>query len=371
MVIVLQVEKIMLKNVVQRGAIAILCVLYFSSFAYGQSEPTVLFLPLIFRDGQKTLLPDATAFQLAFVNDTGAWLVNADGSGKIQLTNTVFPAGVITSVPAGDKIAIELGNGWSIFDGQGTVLAQALGVGHSLRWHPDNQTLLLAQLNSGINRYNLANSQTNPLITTTDATNDHSPLWNTTGEKLIFAHQEFGTKLYVTLVDPYDGGQLPYIGENHAGNKLNPKFRLLLATESWHDQPIFFHWANNEQKVVFGARNTIHVLDLAAATALKIEPAGFGVNENAWAVDVANDQIVYVGADGLYRVDTAGQTVQLLAAGQNFQHPQWTPAGDGVVFGSVDGLSLVDLNGSAPTLIPNTIGAQHFVVFKRSVATHQ
>ena len=139
---------------------------------------------------------------------------------------------------------------------------------------------------------------------------------------------------------------------------MNPKFTLLLATESWHDQPIFFHWANNEQKVVFGARNTIHVLDLATATALKIEPAGFGVNENARAVDVANDQIVYVGADGLYRVDMTGQTVQLLAAGKNFQHLQWTPTGEGVIFGSVDGLSIVDLTSRAPTLIPNTAGAQ-------------
>ena len=361
----------MLKNAVQRGTVVILCMLYFSSFAYGQSEPSVLFLPLIFRDGQQISLPDPTAFQLAFVNDAGAWLVNADGSGKTQLTTTIFPAGLIANAPAGDKIAIELSNGWSIFDGQGTVLAQALGAGHSLRWHPDNQTLLLAQLNRGISRYILTTSQTDPLITTTDATNDHSPFWNASGEKLIFAHQEFGTKLYVTLVDPYDGGQLPYIGENHAGNKLNPKFTLLLATESWHDQPIFFHWANNEQKIIFGARNTIHVLDLATATSLKIEPAGYGVNENARMVDVTNDQIVYVRADGLYRVDTTGQNGRLLVVGKNFQHPQRTPAGDGVVFGNVDGLSLVDLNGQAPTLIPNTAGAQHFVVFKRSAANQK
>ena len=139
----------MLKHVIQRGVVVLLCVLYFSSFAYAQDDPSVLFLPIIFRNGPKPLLPDATAFQIAFVNEAGTWLVNADGSGKAQLTNTVFPAGMIANSPAGDKIAVELSNGWSLFDGQGTVLAEALGAGSFLALASRQPNTFVGTIKSG------------------------------------------------------------------------------------------------------------------------------------------------------------------------------------------------------------------------------
>lgn len=323
-----------------------------------------MFLPYIANGIGATPLPDATAFTLAFIAADGAWLVKADGSGKVHLTDVALATGTILSSPLGNQLAVDTGNGWSVFDLQGNRLAEEVGAGYTLRWHYDNQALLLAQLSHGIDRYDLATGQSTALLTTSDVTNDHSPFWSANQQKLLFAHQEFGQKLYVTLINNFDNNKVPYVGENRAGGKLNPNFTLLLETDSWHDQPIGFQWAANEQKVVFGAKTTIHVLDLPTGGASKIEPAGFGLRDSGQMVDVANDQIVYFGADGIYTVDLQGQNPRRIVAGNDFHYPQWAPTGNAIVFGGPDHfLYVVDLLGNTATVIPNTAGAQHFALF--------
>jgi len=354
-----------MKKVLYRCLVGLCFLWVLAPTSQGQSLSNGYFLPYIVNGQGVTVLPAANAYNIAFIAADGAWLINADGSGKIRLTDSALLTGLIFPSPAGDQIAIDTGSGWSVFDRQGTRLADRVGAGTTLRWHHDNHSLLLARINHGIDRYDLTTSQSAPYIATTDETNDHSPLWSTNHQQLLFAHQEFGEKLFVTLINNFDVNKIPYIGENHTGAKLNPNFTLLLETVSWHDQTIDFHWASNEQKVVFGAKTAIHVIDRSAGKVSKIEPPGFGQRDSGRMIDVANERIVYVGADGIYAVDLQGQNHRQLAPGNDLHYPRWTPTEDTIIFTGADHfLYLVDLFGNQPIVIPNTTGAQHFAVFK-------
>ena len=359
-----------MKKVLYRTLLGFCFLLLLAPMSRGQSLANGYFLPYIANGRGVTTLPTAGAYRIAFIAADGAWLINADGSGKTRLTDSALLTGFIVASPAGDRIAVDTGSGWSVFDRQGQRLADRVGAGATLRWHHDNQSLLLARITQGIDRYDLTTGQSTPYLSTTDETNDHSPLWSANHQQLLFAHQEFGEQLYVTLVNNFDTNKIPYIGENRTGAKLNPNFTLLLETTSWHDQAIDFHWATNEQTVVFGAKTTIHVIDRLTGAATKIEPAGFGQRDSGRMVDVANERIVYVGGDGLYTVDLQGQNTRQIEPGNELHYPRWTPDGDAILFGGADHfLYLVDLKGNRPTVIPNTTGAQHFAVFKATNRT--
>ncbi len=330
-----------------------------------------LYLPMIY--GQKGQLPPAEQFDLVYVDQGSAWLGSFDGRYKALLTRDVaFGAeddlAIVRVASDGQLVAIQQADGWAIYQRNTALLHSAIGQGFALTWAPRTVTnnspgVLLSQKGHGIDQWLIAERQQTPLIATSDETNDHSPLWNGDGSQLAFAHHEFGTTLYLSLINPFRSAQLPYQGENRAAGKLNEAFLVMEAVDSWHDQPIAFHWSANEAALIFAAKETIYVVDLATKVALTVTPPGFGTRASGRAVAVANDQILYVAADGLYVMGLDGQPGPRVVAGADLHYPQWTPDGQQIVYrGPDERLYRVNADGTNPRLIPQTERVTQFAL---------
>ncbi|MCB0065202.1 MAG: PD40 domain-containing protein, partial [Caldilineaceae bacterium] len=160
-----------------------------------------IYLPIVFNGNG----PDSDLLQIALIDDQGAWVISADGSRKLLLTRNVQLAETVDELslhaaPDGRHVAVQRTDGWAVYANNSQLVTDQIGAGFALTWEPDATSLLLAQLGYGIDRFVLADRQRTPLLQTSDETNDHSPLWSNDGTVLAFAHQEFGTHLYVTLI---------------------------------------------------------------------------------------------------------------------------------------------------------------------------
>lgn len=329
------------------------------------AEETV-FLPLIHNG-----LGDETGrFQIALIDESGAWLISSLGTRKLLLTHDVLLDQTedqlsLQVAPDGRHVAIRRTDGWAIYNQYSHLVAEKVGVGFALTWERGRDTLLLSQLGHGVDRFDLATRTLTPLLQTTDETNDHSPLWSADGTLLAFAHQEFGIHLYVTLIPNFDDTTLPYIGENRASGITNEKFVVLEEMESWHDQPITFHWANDQRGIVFAAKSTIHVRSLVDEQHATIQPTGFGDRETGRAVDLFDDRILYFAADGIYEVGLDGLTPRRIIEGDDLHYPQWAPEGSRLVYrGTDDQLYLANDDGSDNHVIPNTTNVLQFDLMK-------
>jgi hypothetical protein len=330
-----------------------------------------LYLPMVY--GQKGQLPPAEQFDLVYVDQSSAWLGSFDGRYKALLTRDVaFGAeddlAVVRVAPDGQLVAIQQADGWAIYQRNTALLHSAIGQGFALTWAPRSAannppSVLLSQKGHGIDQWLMGEQQQTPLIATSDETNDHSPLWNSAGSQLAFVHHEFGTTLYLSLIDAFRSTQLPYQGENRAAGKMNEAFVVMDAVESWHDQPIALHWSANEAALIFAAKETIYVVDLATKAALTVTPPGFGTRASGRAVAVANDKILYVATGGLYVMGLDGQPGQRVVAGADLHYPQWTPDGQQIVYrGPDDRLYLVNADGTNPRIIPQTERVTQFAL---------
>jgi hypothetical protein len=182
---------------------------------------------------------------------------------------------------------------------------------------------------------------------------------------LAFAHQEFGTQLYVTLLPNFDETQMPYVGENRDSGQFNEQLVVLDRVDSWHDQPVAFHWANDQRGIVFAAKTTIHVRSLVDDQHATIQPAGFGLRETGRAVDVYNDRILYFAGDGIYAVGLDGENARRIVEGDDLHYPQWGPNGERVIYrGTDDQLYMVNADGSNNHVIPNTASVRQFDLLK-------
>lgn len=335
----------------------------------------LLYLPVIYNGHGD--IPDPTTFQLALVDDAGAWLMSLDGTHKTILTTDVQFGDeddfmVVRAAPDGSRIAVQQTEGWGIYERNGRSVTTIQRDGFALTWDwKDNTTtdpmnsLLLSKKGHGIDHVASLLEQPTALITTSDDTSDHSPLWNAAGSQLIFAHHEFGGFLYVMIIANFDSNQVPYLGENRDANKLNDAMILLENVDSWHDQPITFHWTASEDAVVFAAKQTIYVVDLATKDAVTIDPLGFGERASGRAVDLVNDQILYFANDGIYVVGLDGQNPRRVVEGTDLHYPQWTESGEEIVYrGTDDQLYIVRADGSNNRLIPNTNGVKQFDLLK-------
>lgn len=331
------------------------------ALATGAAEHTV-YMPLIYqRNGTA-----AGLFQIAMIDDQGAWLITSNGTRKLLLTRDVERAEVadelsIHAAPDGRHVAVQRSDGWAIYAHNSHLRAEQIGRGFALAWEPDATTLLLAQLGHGIDRFTLADRQQISLLQTSDETNDHSPVWSADGTLLAFAHQEFGTRLYVTLIPAFDETEMPYLGENRDSNQINEKFVVLDQVDSWHDQPITFHWANDRQSLIFAAGSTIHVRSLVDDQHATIQPTGFGARESGRSVDLHDDRILYFAGDGIYEVGLDGQNPRRIIEGDDLHYPQWGPNGERVIYRGTDNqLYMVNADGTDNQVIPNTASVLQF-----------
>ncbi len=328
-----------------------------------------LYVPLIYnKDGT---LPDTMHFEIAYVTAGGAWLSTFDGRYKALLTTDVKLEAeedrpILQVAPTGERLAIQQADGWAIYTRDAAFVSGSIGQGYALTWDQSAaanaaESLLLSQKGHGIDRWMIEDRQSSPLIVTSDETNDHSPIWRADGSKLAFAHHEFGTSLYLTLIDPFTQSQLPYQGENRAAGKTNETFSVIESVDSWHDQPISFHWSDDEKALIFAAKQTIYVVDLATKAAVTITPPGFGDRASGRAVDVIHDQILYFAADGIYVVGLDGKDAHRVVDGIDLHFPQWTSNGQQIVYrGTDDRLFRVNADGSDNQAIPYTEGAKQF-----------
>lgn len=328
-----------------------------------------LYVPLIYnKDGT---LPDSVKFDLAYVTEAGAWLSTFDGRYKTLLTTDVKLEAeedrqILQVAPTGERLAIQQAGGWAIYTADATFVADSIGQGYALTWDQSvathiTESVLLTQKGHGIDRWLIEAKQSSPLIVTSDDTNDHSPIWSADGSRLAFAHHEFGTSLYLTLIDPFDPVQVPYQGENRAADKLNEQFVVIESVDAWHDQPIGLHWSDDQDKLIFAAKQTIYVIELATKAAVTITPAGFGDRASGRAVDVVHDRILYFAADGLYVVGLDGKDAVRVVDGSDLHFPRWTPDGQQIVYrGTDDRLYLVNADGSGNRVIPYSEGAKQF-----------
>jgi len=316
---------------------------------------------------------NAAEYQVAYIDHAGAWLSSFDGQYKTVLTTDV-KLGIEEDIPAiqespdGQYIAVHQSTGWAIFRRDGTLARDRIGVGFTLSWDYANgsepsQSFLLAKKAHGIDRKSLADLSTSPLLVTSDETYDHSPAWSSSASRLIFAHHEFGTQLYVTLVDPFDGVELPLVGENLAANKESDELVVVASVDSWHDQAISFYWSVDEESLIFAAKETIYVVDINSMDAVTITPPGFGERASGRSVDVANDQILYFATDGIYIVGLDGQGAHRVVDGNDLHFAQWINSGQQIVYrGTDDRLYLVNADGSGKRVIPHSHGISQFVL---------
>lgn len=343
-----------------------------STFSGGEPEGALLplYVPIVLNGAGNPGL--AATYDIAYVNEAGAWLSSLDGASRTSLTTDISygveeDIAVLLVAPGGDYIAIHQSDGWAIFDRGGTLIRDRVGRGFALTWGTahDGQPvdhLYLSKIGHGIDRVSLADGQISPLVATSDDTNDHSPLWNEASTRLVFAHQEFGTNLYVTLVDPFDSSALPLSGENLAAGKDNATMRVIESVDSWHDQPISFHWAANGQKLVFAAKETIYIVDMATEDAVTIAPPGFGTRFTGRTVDVHHDRILYFAQDGLYVVGLDGMNAQRIIDGDDLHFPCWMNAGTQILYrGTDDRIYAANADGTNNVVVPHSVGVIQLV----------
>lgn len=334
-------------------------------FASANEDHTV-YMPLILNGNGA----DPMLFQIVLIDDQGAWLIASNGSRKLRLTTDVQLADVadelsIHAAPGGQHVAVQRTDGWAIYENNGQSVADRIGAGFALAWEPDATTVLLSQLGHGIDRFTVANRQQITLLDTSDETNDHSPFWSEDRSLLAFAHHEFGTHLYVTLLPDFNEAQLPYMGENRDSGQFNEQFVVLDEMDSWHDQPITFHPANDRQSLIFAAGSTIHVRSLVDDQHVTIQPTGFGTRESGRSVDLYDDRILYFAGDGIYEVGLDGLTPRRIVEGDDLHYPQWGPNGEHIIYrGTDDQLYMVNADGTNNHVIPNTHSVLQFDLLK-------
>lgn len=338
--------------------------------ALAADEPFPLYMPIVLNGAGD--LRTAAYYQVAYVNSSGAWLSSLDGRYVTLLTTDVHfgveeDILVVQASPDGAYIAIQQTSGWAIYRRDGTLLADRIGPGFALTWDSaagdaPPEDVLLSQIGHGIDRYTLATRQTAPLVVTSDDTNDHDSTWDQAGARLVFAHQEFGTKLYVTLVDPFDRALLPITGENRAAGKVNDDLVVVETVDSWHDQPLAFHWSTDGKFLAFAAKSTIYVVDMATKDALTLTPTGLGERFSGRAIDMVNDQILYFAHGGIYVTRLDGSATRQIVAGDDLHFPQWTHDGQQILYrGTDDRLYRVDADGSNNAGIPHANDVVQFV----------
>lgn len=331
-----------------------------------QNQALSLYVPLV-RNGAGVPI-DGARFDIVYAKEHEVWLTDRAGTYDLLLSTDVEygieELDVLQVSPDGSHIAVREQRGWAVYRRTGERVADQIGDGFALRWDSAQSTatspvVLLSQIGHGIDRYFVNEGRSTPLLLTSDDTNDHSLTWDHDHMRLAFAHQEFGTQLYITKIDPFNSADVPYIGENLAAAKESAPLAVIEAVDSWHDQPISFYWSTDSSKLVFGAKQTIYVVDMTTEDAVTITPPGFGEHFTNRTVDLFNDQILYVGSDGIYRMDLSGQNAQRIVAGTDLHFAKWGASGAQVFYRGVGNeLFVANADGTNNVVIPKSKGVQ-------------
>lgn len=335
-----------------------------------QSKAHTLYAPLILNVNGAEPTVRTDAYQIVFVDGRGAWLYGPDSETATLLRAGLPLTTTMRAAPTGDRVALALADGWALFNAGGAAIADQIAPGYQLDWDQNPDQLLISRLGEGITRLSLNTGAQLPLLHTSDETNDHSPWWSADRQSLIFAHQEFGEQLFVMQITPFDPTQLPYVGENRTAAKFNPLLTLLQKTNSWHDQPLLFHWSTDGQTLIFAAKQRIHLVNLTTQAKVIIEPPGFADNLANYAVDVNNDRILYGADGGIYVTGLTGGNGELVIIGTGLRMPQWSPDGSQIIYNDAAGqLHIFTLASGNVVALANPTPIGNFDILPRILET--
>lgn len=217
-------------------------------------------------NGAPAWSPDGT--KLVYFSDGELWSMNADGSGKLNLTNTF---GITENNPtwsSGGKIAYEReGQIWTMnSDGSGqslfTFITQSFPASPS--WSPDGSTLAFTTVDD---IWVIGIDGSNERRVTNNSVPDTDPAWSPDGSKIIFGKGGTG----IAVIDQ-DGTNEIALTDNAQDGKPS--------------------WSNDGTKIAFVRRGTsqngIYTMDAVGGNQLRIvvdvpnQPGRSETNDPAW-----------------------------------------------------------------------------------------
>lgn len=196
--------------------------------------------------GEPAWSPDGTKFAFVHTQTFDVYVINADGSGQTNLTNTPSLADSSPSWSVTGKIAYAVGTGqiWTMnADGSGQAHFSAItqSVPFAPAWSPDGTKLAFV---SGGEIWVINANGTNERRVTTNSSTDTDPAWSPDGSKIVFA--KGGTGIAVINADGTNEIPLTSVG----GDK----------------QPA---WSPDGTKIAY-QRNGIHTMDADGANQVRI-----------------------------------------------------------------------------------------------------
>lgn len=232
---------------------------YVMAFVRGDPESENTDIYLIDSDGQETRLTDNEAFdespafspdgtQLTFdSNRTGDWetfVVNVDGSGLRQLTESPGQDGFTSWSPHGDAVVMD-----SERDGDFEIYILDLATSEVSQltdndawdgepaWSPDGETIVFHSNRDGDGLFDLYSSDPTGSSQEQLVENGFDPAWSPDGTRLVFARE------------PDDGSDRDLWILHLESGALD----LLVGGDTWDDDPV---WSADGTRIYFGSDRT-------------------------------------------------------------------------------------------------------------------
>lgn len=262
--------------------------------------------------------------QIAYVSDNGRrnkeiWLMNADGSNKLRLTNNgsinLFPGWspdaktlVYTSFKGG------LSELYLLFRGTrpGQKLIQTRDEKFRGVWAPDDDTLAVVVSRQGnTDIWTVSSSGKDPKRLTEDRAIESSPAWSPDGRRMAFVSDRTGSpQIFIKDLESGEERRLTYSGDYNASPAWSPTGEwIAYAAQAGNDFDIYLITPDGSftQPLVTNTRS-----DEDPAWSPDGRKLAFSSNRR--------------GRKEIYRVDLNGQNTVLLTDGAgNCTNPAWSP----------------------------------------------
>jgi Tol biopolymer transport system component len=152
--------------------------------------------------------------KIAYERDTQIWTMNADGTGQTPFTAIAQPSPAAPAYsPDGTKLAFQSGGDIWIINADGTnehrvTISAANDSGPA--WSPDGTKIIFAKVGTGISIINIDGTNE---IALTNWGQDSAPSWSNDGTKIAFVRRG-GTANGIYVMDAVGGNQIRILADN-------------------------------------------------------------------------------------------------------------------------------------------------------------